>query len=100
MKKAINSALAALLAAGSWVAVTAATTAPQEATAAIVPQNPLAYDDADCNCSTPLQPGVPGSPGHLIVSPRNPNGDSELAVPMRQFVDDLTEARIQALLEG
>ncbi|MEZ6037221.1 MAG: hypothetical protein R3F29_07055 [Planctomycetota bacterium] len=75
---------------------TAATTAPQEASSPIDAQNPLAYDDADCNLSTPLQPGVPGSPGHLIASPRNPNGDSELAVMMRQFIDDLTEARIQA----
>ncbi len=59
---------------------------------------PAGYDDRDCNGETPLQPGVPGSPGHLIVSPRNPNGDSELSVLMRQFVDDLREARV--LLEA
>jgi hypothetical protein len=53
-------------------------------------------DDADCNLSTPLVPGIPGSPGHLIKSPRNPNGDSELSVLMRQFVDDLREVRTQA----
>lgn len=58
--------------------------------------NSLAQSDADCNLSTVLVPGVPGSPGHLIASPRNPNGDSELAVLMRRFIDDLTEARIQA----
>jgi hypothetical protein len=50
-------------------------------------------EDADCNLKTPLVPGIPGSPGHLIVSKRNPNGDSELAVLMRDFVDDLREVR-------
>jgi hypothetical protein len=49
--------------------------------------------DADCNLQTPLVPGIPGSPGHLIVSARNPNGDSELAVLMRKFVDDLRDVR-------
>jgi hypothetical protein len=38
-------------------------------------------------------PGVPGSPGHLLPSLRNPNGDSELAALMRRFVDDLGAAR-------
>ena len=57
---------------------------------------PALADDADCNLSTPLQPGIPGSPGHLILSPRNPNGDSELAVLMRRFVDDLNSARALA----
>ncbi len=52
------------------------------------------YDDSDCNLSTPLVEGVPGSPGNLIPSDRNPNGDSELAVLMRRFVDDLREARL------
>jgi hypothetical protein len=50
-------------------------------------------EDADCNLQTPLVPGIPGSPGHLIKSARNPNGDSELAVLMRRFVDDLREVR-------
>jgi hypothetical protein len=49
--------------------------------------------DADCNLSTPLVPGIPGSPGNLVKSSRNPNGDSELSVLMRQFVDDLREVR-------
>lgn len=49
--------------------------------------------DADCNLSTPLVAGIPGSPGNLIKSSRNPNGDSELSVLMRQFVDDLREVR-------
>jgi hypothetical protein len=60
------------------------------------PATAAAAEDADCNLSTPLQPGVPGSPGHLIASARNPNGDSELAVLMRKFVDDLREARTLA----
>lgn len=47
----------------------------------------------DCTLATPLVPGVPGSPGHLIKSARNPNGDSELAVLMRHFVDQLRDAR-------
>ena len=55
-------------------------------------------DDADCNLQTKLVPGVPGSPGHLIPSKRNPNGDSELAVLMRTMVDDLREVR--TLLEA
>lgn len=64
-----------------------------DATAA-APAAPAADDD--CNLQTPLVPGIPGSPGHLIVSSRNPNGDSELAVLMRQFVDDLREVRVLA----
>jgi hypothetical protein len=65
------------------------------AKAAATPATPPA-EDADCNLSTPLVPGIPGSPGHLIQSARNPNGDSELAVLMRQFVDDLRDARTLA----
>lgn len=57
------------------------------------PPPPPAEDDRDCNLSTPLVPGIPGSPGHLIKSERNPNGDSELAVLMRLFVDDLRDLR-------
>ena len=53
-------------------------------------------EDADCNLATKLVPGVPGSPGHLVKSSRNPNGDSELSVLMRQFVDDLREVRTLA----
>ncbi len=69
--------------------VAAEASAPPAAAAA-------AASDADCNLATPLVPGIPGSPGHLIVSSRNPNGDSELAVLMRQFVDDLREVRLLA----
>jgi hypothetical protein len=59
------------------------------------PKVQAAAADADCNLSTVLVPGIPGSPGHLIPSARNPNGDSQLAVLMRQFVDDLREVRTQ-----
>lgn len=66
--------------------------APERAAPAAAPAAAAAADD-DCDLSTVLQPGIPGSPGHLIVSPRNPNGDSELAALMRRFVDDLAAAR-------
>lgn len=53
-----------------------------------------AFDDSDCNLQTVLDPDKPGAPGHLIPSERNPNGDSELAVLMRRFVDDLRDAKV------
>lgn len=53
------------------------------------------YDDSDCNLQTVLDPNKPGAPGHLIESPRNPNGDSELAVLMRKFVEQLKENRLR-----
>lgn len=40
--------------------------------------NAVADGAAECTLETPLIPGVPGSPGHLLPSDRNPNGDSEL----------------------
>jgi hypothetical protein len=57
------------------------------------PPAATAAADDDCTLSTPLVPGIPGSPGHLIRSARNPNGDSELSHLMRRFVDDLAAAR-------
>jgi hypothetical protein len=60
---------------------------------------PSADPDPDCNLDIPLVPGIPGSPGNLIVSPRNPNGDSELSALMRVCVDDLIAAK-QALASG
>jgi hypothetical protein len=54
------------------------------------PRPPLADD---CTFETKLVPGVPGSPGHLIPSERNPNGASELAALMRRMVDDWRAAR-------
>ncbi|MDX2009984.1 MAG: hypothetical protein SFW67_07340 [Myxococcaceae bacterium] len=53
----------------------------------------------DCTLATPLVPGVPGSPGYLIPSERNPNGASELATHMRRMADDLRASRA-ALLDG
>jgi len=52
-----------------------------------------------CTLSTPLKPGIPGSPGHLIVSSRNPNGDSELSALMRSMHADLEIIR-QAIMNG
>ncbi len=51
----------------------------------------------DCTFETKLVPGVPGSPGHLIPSERNPNGASELATHMRVMVADLQDARAKVL---
>lgn len=48
---------------------------------------------APCDLSTPLASGIPGSPGHLIASARNPNGASELSMLMRAFVDDMNDVR-------
>lgn len=58
--------------------------------------DPVRVDD--CTFETKLMPGVPGSPGHLIASERNPNGASELATHMRLMVDDLREARAKLKL--
>jgi len=80
------------MAANSTPANTASTTANAPANASASPAAAVAAD-ADCNLSTPLVAGIPGSPGNLIKSQRNPNGDSELSVLMRQFVDDLREVR-------
>jgi hypothetical protein len=49
--------------------------------------------EPDCSLTTPLVPGVPGSPGHLIPSERNPNGDSELAALMRRMQSEVETAR-------
>jgi hypothetical protein len=48
---------------------------------------------AECTAETPLRPGIPGSPGHLLPSTVNPNGQSELAALMQSFVADLRAAR-------
>lgn len=69
-----------------------APSAPKEAPPVFEPLAP----DVEVSLATPLVPGVPGSPGHLIKSSRNPNGDSELAFLMRLFVDDLKDARAKA----
>jgi hypothetical protein len=75
---------------------------PADSTRAAASQTLSSTDSAasgeGCTLATPLVPGVPGSPGHLIVSQRNPNGDSELAVHMRTMQADLAAARA-AILE-
>ncbi len=66
--------------------------APREATAAPAEKpKPLPV----CTITTELVPGIPGSPGHLIESARNPNGDSELAALMRVMLDDAKLTREQ-----
>lgn len=50
-----------------------------------------------CTFETPLEPGIPGSPGHLIPSDRNPNGLSELAQLMRVMNDDMVALRERVL---
>jgi hypothetical protein len=49
--------------------------------------------EPECTLATALKPGVPGSPGHLIQTARNPNGQSELAALMRTMQADLQAAR-------
>jgi len=51
----------------------------------------------ECTLQTPLKPGIPGSPGNLIASARNPNGDSELSDLMRKMVADLQGVRQQIM---
>ena len=46
-----------------------------------------------CTLETPLVAGIPGSPGHLIPSSINPNGQSELAALMRTMIGDLENAK-------
>lgn len=60
---------------------------------AAAPPPPKVEALEDCTLATPLKDGVPGSPGHLIPSERNPNGASELATLMRTMVADLEEAK-------
>ena len=53
---------------------------------------PAVVEDA-CTLQTPLKPGIPGSPGHLIPSAINANGASELATLMRAMKADLEAAQ-------
>lgn len=53
--------------------------------------------ETECTLQTPLQEGIPGSPGHLIASDVNPNGASELATLMRSMLHDLESTRAQLL---
>ncbi len=58
-----------------------------------------AASSAECTLATPLVSGVPGSPGHLVPSERNPNGASELALLMRSMLED-TEAAKTAIVDN
>ena len=53
----------------------------------------------ECTLHTALTPGIPGSPGHLMASPLNPNGMSELAALMRQMLGDLQRVRSELLAD-
>jgi hypothetical protein len=70
---------------------------PQGKTAAEADTSPEAVEV--CTWQSPLEAGIPGSPGNLIASEINPNGASELSVLMRKMVDDLREIR-QGILNG
>jgi hypothetical protein len=73
--------------------------APAAASAPVAASAALSAPADDCTLETPLVPGVPGSPGHLIPSDINPNGSSELAEMMRTMQRDLGAAR-EAILAG
>ena len=51
----------------------------------------------NCTFETPLKPGAPGSPGNLIPSPINPNGQSEMSYLMREMLADLQQIRARIL---
>ena len=77
---------------------------PSASTSEAASEPPAEVDTAPeptetCTWETPLEPGIPGSPGNLIASEINPNGASELSVLMRKMVDDLREIR-QGILNG
>lgn len=83
----------------AWLCACSTDTPPEQKTAQASSGSGAAaaagrYDDSDCNLATVLDPEKPGAPGRLIESPRNPNGDSELAVLMRTMVDQLRENRL------
>jgi hypothetical protein len=78
-----------LLGACSKATPQAARQAQAVAPAAVV----AAVGEKECSLATPLEPGVPGSPGHLMPSERNPNGQSELSALMRSMQSELKVAR-------
>lgn len=73
--------------------------APQTTTKAKAPsEEPKRLGSVDsCTLQTPLKKGVPGSPGHLIASPINPNGQSELAHLMRRMQAELKAKRADVM---
>lgn len=88
--------LGLLLGVGIWGCNKDKAPPPPAPTAAPLPSPPDAASP-ECTLATPLVPGVPGSPGHLIPSDRNPNGVSELAKLMRNMQYELANARGQIL---
>ncbi len=46
-----------------------------------------------CTHETPLLAGIPGSPGNLIASSANPNGQSDVAHLMREMLDAMKQRR-------
>ena len=52
---------------------------------------------SNCTFETPLKPGAPGSPGNLIPSSINPNGQSEMSYLMREMLADLQQIRARIL---
>lgn len=80
------------------VAASACSKPQPQPPAAPPPKAPVAPVD-DCTAETKLVPGIPGSPGHLLPSERNPNGDSELAALMRAMESDLRATRL-AITDG
>lgn len=70
---------------------------PKKEEAPVAQPPPPAAPVDDCTFETKLVPGVPGSPGHLIASERNPNGASELATHMRLMVEDVRDAKAKVL---
>ena len=91
-KHCLFTVFAAMLAVGCGKTPSNRTPDKKEAPAT-VPRPTVKTLAETCAISTPLERGVPGSPGHLIASARNPNGDSELASIMRTIQADLTAAR-------
>lgn len=61
---------------------------------------PAPAAEPECTLETPLVPGVPGSPGHLIASDINPNGASELAALMRTMVADWRAVKTSLEADG
>lgn len=76
-----------------YIVILASLSLSAGAQAPATPTHATAKGVDDCTLETPLRPGVPGSPGHLIPSKVNPNGASELAALMRRMQGDLTAAR-------
>jgi hypothetical protein len=83
-----------------FASVAACTPPPAPPAPAAPAASPGPAADADtCTWETPLVAGVPGSPGHLIPSARNPNGHTELAWRMRAMQDHLAAVRA-AIVDG